>query len=189
MNCFTCNKKLESSMSHALSINSCPFCGMGVFTPEEHGFRKSIQKILIKNNVDDESQASKIVDDISTALRDNFMETTKTSVAVAKEETDEETDEEEEVTLSPRDTTKASPKKEESGYNIDDAMRAFEDSQRLDDGVEPEEGETDGVYMPTEEDERVARLKAKNAANLKRIEENRPDTAKKKSRPISRVES
>jgi hypothetical protein len=59
-------------MKHAMTINSCPFCGKNIFTSKEFDFRSSIQKILIKNNIDHDEQISLIVDDISNYFRQIF---------------------------------------------------------------------------------------------------------------------
>jgi hypothetical protein len=54
-------------------MNSCPFCGRNVFNGDEFDFRKSIYRILIKNGIEDEAAMARIVDDISTSLRDNII--------------------------------------------------------------------------------------------------------------------
>jgi hypothetical protein len=59
-------------MRHAISINSCPFCGRTIFSASEYEFRKSVQRILIKNGLEDEDMMMGIVDDITTVLGEQF---------------------------------------------------------------------------------------------------------------------
>jgi len=69
MICVSCAGELNSSMKHAMLSNLCPFCGQSIFTAAEADFRKSIFRILLKNGIDDDDLISRLVDDISNALR------------------------------------------------------------------------------------------------------------------------
>ncbi len=64
MLCRSCNKRLDSTMRHAINANSCPFCGSQIFTSNELLLRKSISRVLIKNGLDNDETINKIVDDI-----------------------------------------------------------------------------------------------------------------------------
>lgn len=64
MLCRSCKKNVESSMKHAITANSCPFCGNAIFDASEFSFRKSIARVLIKNGLESEEQINKIVDDV-----------------------------------------------------------------------------------------------------------------------------
>ena len=64
MLCRSCKKNVESSMKHAITANSCPFCGNAIFDANEFTFRKSITRVLIKNGLENEEQINKIVDDV-----------------------------------------------------------------------------------------------------------------------------
>ncbi len=64
MICRSCKKNVESSMKHAITANSCPFCGNAIFDANEFAFRKSIARVLIKNGLENEEQINKIVDDV-----------------------------------------------------------------------------------------------------------------------------
>ena len=64
MLCRSCKKNVESSMKHAITANSCPFCGNAIFDANEFTFRKSIARVLIKNGLESEEQINKIVDDV-----------------------------------------------------------------------------------------------------------------------------
>lgn len=64
MLCRSCKRNVESSMKHAITANSCPFCGSAIFDASEFAFRKSIARVLIKNGLENEEQINKIVDDV-----------------------------------------------------------------------------------------------------------------------------
>lgn len=64
MLCRSCKKNVESSMRHAITANSCPFCGNSIFDSSEFALRKSIARVLIKNGLENEDNINKIVDDL-----------------------------------------------------------------------------------------------------------------------------
>ena len=76
MICVTCNSDISASMHHAISMNSCPFCGRSIFSSEEFEFRKTVQRILIKNGLEDEEVMAGIVDDVTTALSEQITRDT-----------------------------------------------------------------------------------------------------------------
>lgn len=132
MKCISCKHELDSTMKHALTINSCPFCGKNVFSNGEFDFRKSINRVLIKNGLEDEEVMTKIVDDISNALRENI-------ITVPEEESSEEVsiDEDEDDGIGPVASRKLTPDprrsvaQAEPKHNpVDVAMREWEASQR-----------------------------------------------------------
>jgi hypothetical protein len=140
-------------------MNSCPFCGKNVFSSGEFDFRKSIYRILIKNGLEDEVLMSKIVDDVSTSLREN--------IPVAEEAIEEEIVEEDEddgigpaasrkLTPDPRRAS-ATPAPPKANF-VDVATREWENAQRIDDEddkprgragrVDEEEEDAGGIDIP-----------------------------------------
>jgi len=124
-------------MKHALTMNSCPFCGKNVFSNGEFDFRKSIYRILIKNGLEDEELMTKIVDDVSTSLRENIKTEDSSGEEVeveAEEEEDDGLTEAERnapsrrIPSDPRRTSAAKP--EVKADHIGNAIREFENAQR-----------------------------------------------------------
>jgi hypothetical protein len=143
-------------MRHALTMNSCPFCGKNIFSNEEFDFRRSIYKILIKNGVEDDAMMSGIVDDISRVLREEFIEgseeqdpeainaenesrTEEIVVSSRRSVPDEENLEDlpvRDLTPDPR-RTQAQPTKLTQADKVALAAREWEASQRIDDDDAP----------------------------------------------------
>lgn len=85
MLCRSCKKNVESSMKHAITANSCPFCGNSIFDANEFAFRKSVARVLIKNGLENEEQINKIVDDVlSLAGGTERVEDTQNTAAPAE---------------------------------------------------------------------------------------------------------
>lgn len=138
MKCITCEHELDSTMKHALSMNSCPFCGKNVFNNAEFDFRKSIYRILIKNGLEDEDIMSKIVDDISNSLRQH-IESGEEAKAEDESEKEVSLEEDEDDGLGNAPSRKLTPNPnktvaaEVKPNHIDNAMRVWEKAQRIDD--------------------------------------------------------
>jgi hypothetical protein len=58
-------------MSHAMLMNSCPFCGKNIFTQREFEFRNAVYKILVKNGLDDDQMINGIIGDIISTFASN----------------------------------------------------------------------------------------------------------------------
>lgn len=166
MKCIACAKELEASMRHAISMNSCPFCGKNIFSAEEFDFRKSIYRILIKNGMENEEWMSNVVDDISAALRENIIKIppkgdgrkakplsdvalAAVKQSVVEEEMAEEDDEDDGLGDVPSRVLTPDPNKTRAtttptkADKVALAMREYEASQKIDDDDDKDYGSHD----------------------------------------------
>lgn len=172
MICISCNSELNAAMQHAMTINSCPFCGKNIFTSKEFDLRMSIQKILIRNNIDNDEQRSVVVDDISNYFRELFNDELKRSEGVAsvrasrkepgeQEEVEEDFDDgmgsapTRKLTPDPRRLQPARSASPNTSAKINEATRIWEETQRIEDDDRPA-GAFNRVGSEMDQDEDVS---------------------------------
>lgn len=69
MRCHSCKEEISEKFKHALSQNTCPFCGRGIFSAVEFHFRRSLSEILVTNGVVGQDRILNIIRDIETILK------------------------------------------------------------------------------------------------------------------------